>query len=53
MNDAKDKVIEAAKFLVEVKDHKDKHGKDLWYVMSQLIAWQKLKEALSQLKDQP
>ena len=53
MSNAKDKVIEAAKFLVEVKDHKDKHGKDLWYRISQPIAWRKLKEALSQLKDQP
>ncbi|MCK5128149.1 MAG: hypothetical protein KAR42_17975 [candidate division Zixibacteria bacterium] len=43
------KIEEAAKFLMEVKDHKDANGKDDWYEDVQPIAWQQLRKALSNL----
>lgn len=41
-----EKVTEAAKFLLEVKNHKDTYGKTSWYLASKPIAWRKLEEAL-------
>jgi len=41
-----DKAIEALRLLVEVKDHKDKIGKDLYYTLAKDIAWRKAREVL-------
>ena len=40
------KFKKALYFLVEVKDHKDAHGKDEWYEDAQPMAWKQAKEAL-------
>jgi hypothetical protein len=40
----------AVEFLLDVKDHKDKCGKDDWYKDAQPIAWQELRAALANIK---
>jgi hypothetical protein len=36
----------ALEFLIEVKEHKDEHGKDQWYQDAQPIAWERARKAL-------
>jgi len=40
------KFKKALYFLVEVKDHKDAHGKDEWYNDAQPMAWEQARVAL-------
>lgn len=35
-------------FLVDVKDHKDKHGKDEWYLDAQPMALKQSREAITE-----
>jgi len=39
--------LNALAFLIEVKNHKDKHGKDDWYKAMQPLAWSKAKKYLN------
>lgn len=36
----------ALEFLIEVKEHKDKYGKDEWYNDAQPMAWEQARTAL-------
>lgn len=38
--------VKALHFLVEVKEHKDKYGKDEWYNDAQPMAWEQARKAL-------
>ena len=44
---SEDPVLAALEFLVQVKDHKDKFGKDEWYKTNQPIAWECARRAIS------
>ncbi|MCW8917179.1 MAG: hypothetical protein OQK24_15150 [Magnetovibrio sp.] len=38
--------LRALSFLVYVKAHKDRHGKDEWYADTQPIAWEQVRKAI-------
>jgi len=53
LSDMCDEIIElgvALQTLVDLKNHKDKHGKDEYYFKQQPIAWERAKEILNQDK---
>ena len=47
-----EQVIEASKFLLTVKIHKDTVGKDEWYLENQPKAWERLSKAIRDFEDE-
>lgn len=43
----------ALTFLIEVKEHKEKHGKDEWYTVSQSVAWEQAIIAVADITHPP
>ncbi len=48
MNGTNGKVVEALRLLVELKDYKNKYGKDERYTVEQPLVWIVAREALSE-----
>ena len=48
-NELLEKVVEAGKYLQQVKTHKDEVGKDDWYITNRAVAWQELNKTLANL----
>lgn len=47
------KAVEALDFLVDLKDYKDAHGKDEYYVLRQETAWAQARATLAEIEPTP
>ena len=50
-NDPYKELFDALQYLIEVKQHKDKYGKDEWYEDHRELAWELATKAIERAKE--